>query len=101
MASSRKVCSAEGEAEATRGPNYFGRYVKAFLTFNQWKFLILVTQANQNPESQLRLKTSNFNILPCPSGLNAGHGRESFTSTSSDPFVAFTTPFPLSLLANY
>jgi len=27
MASSRKVCTAEGEAEATRGPNYFGRYV--------------------------------------------------------------------------
>jgi len=27
MASSRKVCTAEGEAEATRGPNPFGWYV--------------------------------------------------------------------------
>lgn len=101
MASSRKVCPAEGEAEATRSPNHFGRCVKGVPHSRPVAILIIVTQANQNLESQLRLRTFNFNILLCPSGLNAGHGRGSFTSTSSDPFVAFTTLFPLSLLANH
>ena len=65
------------------------------------RYPIIVTQANQNLESQLQLKTFNLNILLYPSGLNAGHGRGSFTSTSSGPFVAFTAHFHLFLRANY
>ena len=33
MASSREICPTEGEAEATCGPNYFGRYVKGIPHF--------------------------------------------------------------------
>ena len=101
MASRRKVYTAEGEREATRGANGFGRYVNSLLTTN---FLIdahFFVKDNRNLENPLQSKTFNSNMLLCHSAQNAGDGRRSFTSTSSDPFVAFTMLLILSLEANY
>lgn len=100
MASCRKVCAAEDGPEATRGSNYSGRYVPTSGNFKTCSLFIFI-QANQNLESQLRSKTFNSNMLLGPSGQNAEHGKKSFTSTLSDRFVGFITPFLLFLLTNH